>query len=1264
MTFKQPLRLGPAKVVVFQGRDKRPTLHIGYQPPTLKSWSAAPYQYEGGKWKVLDSTWGTATFTDGGDHFTIVVTKKDGENSLSSTIHASCVSKKTSKVFFQWKDATGTVYGVNFRTEDELATFAERFEQAIVQLKTALPTLADLPPPIALPPAIESTTSSSPSTPTSNQTPSPNSTLTAATTASLTLPPPIATGHLPASPNSSFNSKHSSSPRDADSPNSSSSSFNAALPPPALQSSKDGVTSPSITSPDSNRGSPVGSLRRTSSNTSNTSSPVEDRRSHTGEAIPTHEISLTFTVSSSQTLRPDMTPETRSKSHTLKTVKEKVKEESSSTFSSKKSKKGSFFGSVRKSKILDPSVSGIGVNIDTTEWPLLAMLPVSELSPRDLVVREMYTSEATYHAQLQSLVTGYIQPAKAEKVFTDFECKDIFSNVEILKKVSEDILKGLREPLDDWSPTQKVAYVLKNMAPVMKMYITYCINYDSSLAKLEESKKRNSVQNFLKSGEKENPSLQTLLITPVQRLPRWVLLLRELLRKTPPEHPDFDDITEAQTKISEIVGQLNENVRKSETVKKLNELLKDRTRFSGLEALVLPHREFLRDAPFELCIPSDQPKRSHWGVLFDDTLVLTYEVGHQGPSMVAVDIPLASAWVKMSSSIVEIVTPDFNFTTSPLGKDGDSQTNNAWINAIQEAQKNLFNNSHTVKQGLMCTEGGLRRFSHVFWRGERAKDSYDGEWVDGQMEGQGTYKSESFKYTGQFKNGKMHGQGLIEWTGGTSYQGDFDNNLPHGKGVLTSPYGVYTGEVLDARRWGQGTMKWTDGTFYEGQWYDDAMSGKGELRTADGRHVYTGEHSQGRFHGQGKLVTSEEMEYEGNWVEGMREGQGSMIYKQSGETYTGAWKANQRDGDGILTSNSGEKIYDGKWEKDRRNGRGKSFVDGIYEGYFVDDRREGRVGAIVWKNKDQYMGSWKSDKPDGKGRLSKANGEKYTGNFVEGFRHGEGETSLPASSFPPNSLPATVKPTDDVVTFKGTYNKNKRHGRGEWRSFTGELWSGEWVNDDPQGLMTVKRLDGSTYTVEFTLGRQKYPTVRVPMLRHEREGNGSTWTLDCRGSDTWMHLYLRFSRVKRQALDAVFVWLIVGDSANFDEYRTKYGALTNSAKDASCLAEKICKPLPIARAENLSLLGFGKRNAIRELITFVSRQLASSTAQGQHQAVARDMSADPQDGFSKDQEIMVENNEKVIRRGFCTLEKIESKTDEISFETWPVKRTNGYCTTL
>jgi hypothetical protein len=44
----------------------------------------------------------------------------------------------------------------------------------------------------------------------------------------------------------------------------------------------------------------------------------------------------------------------------------------------------------------------------------------------------------------------------------------------------------------------------------------------------------------------------SLLILPIQRIPRYEMLIRELLRKTPPRHPDYKDLNDAFAKIKAI----------------------------------------------------------------------------------------------------------------------------------------------------------------------------------------------------------------------------------------------------------------------------------------------------------------------------------------------------------------------------------------------------------------------------------------------------------------------------------------------------------------------------------------------------------------------------------------------------------------------------------------------------------------------------------------------------------------------------------------
>ncbi len=53
----------------------------------------------------------------------------------------------------------------------------------------------------------------------------------------------------------------------------------------------------------------------------------------------------------------------------------------------------------------------------------------------------------------------------------------------------------------------------------------------------------------------------SLLITPVQRIPRYTLLLKELLKHTPNSHPDYNDLALAYEKIMVTANVVNDSMK-------------------------------------------------------------------------------------------------------------------------------------------------------------------------------------------------------------------------------------------------------------------------------------------------------------------------------------------------------------------------------------------------------------------------------------------------------------------------------------------------------------------------------------------------------------------------------------------------------------------------------------------------------------------------------------------------------------------------------
>lgn len=168
-------------------------------------------------------------------------------------------------------------------------------------------------------------------------------------------------------------------------------------------------------------------------------------------------------------------------------------------------------------------------------------------------------------------------------------------------------------------------------------------------------------------------------------------------------------------------------------------------------------------------------------------------------------------------------------------------------------------------------------------------DWYDGEFVEGAMEGEGRYTygegrgvyvgtmkanemdghgryecvedeelGQSFVYTGDFEKGRMHGIGIMQMSCGDRYEGDFQNGLFDGEGEY-----VYA-----------------DGSTYKGGWHRGKMHHFGVFQSPVMERdveTYSGEWKNGKRHGKGVCevfdnVTKRRERQEGTWYDGERDG--------------------------------------------------------------------------------------------------------------------------------------------------------------------------------------------------------------------------------------------------------------------------------------------------------------------------------------------------------------------------------------------------------
>lgn len=114
------------------------------------------------------------------------------------------------------------------------------------------------------------------------------------------------------------------------------------------------------------------------------------------------------------------------------------------------------------------------------------------------------------------------------------------------------------------------------------------------------------------------------------------------------------------------------------------------------------------------------------------------------------------------------------------------------------------------------------------------KDVYEGQYVDGKRDGEGTYNyNNGDKYVGNFKEGKREGKGSYSFKSGATYTGEFKDNKFNGQGTYIFPNGnKYTGEFADNTFNGEGTLVAADGTVIHKGKFKDGKPVNGES-TAD-----------------------------------------------------------------------------------------------------------------------------------------------------------------------------------------------------------------------------------------------------------------------------------------------------------------------------------------------------------------------------------------------------------------------------------------------
>eukprot|EP00727_Mastigamoeba_balamuthi_P013980 m51a1_g9204 putative domain containing protein (531) ;mRNA; f:850-3162 len=241
---------------------------------------------------------------------------------------------------------------------------------------------------------------------------------------------------------------------------------------------------------------------------------------------------------------------------------------------------------------------------------------------RAKVIAEISSTEKTYVDKLNVIIQVFLEPLRKATVASAADVKTVFGDIEVIRNYNALMLESLQEARD----AKAIADLFSNqLAHYLKTYSSYINNYETSLQKVQTLKANSDFAKFLKKAEADSRctglNLESLLIMPVQRIPRYVLLLKELIKNTEKGDPALPLLESSVEKISALASLINQRKSEAESVALVYVI---QNQVTGLSEPLIdsPSRRFIKEGTVLQLDPQEKQEHELHVYLFNDVIVL------------------------------------------------------------------------------------------------------------------------------------------------------------------------------------------------------------------------------------------------------------------------------------------------------------------------------------------------------------------------------------------------------------------------------------------------------------------------------------------------------------------------------------------------------------------------------------------------------------------------------------------------------------------
>ncbi|XP_041746515.2 FYVE, RhoGEF and PH domain-containing protein 4a isoform X2 [Coregonus clupeaformis] len=329
------------------------------------------------------------------------------------------------------------------------------------------------------------------------------------------------------------------------------------------------------------------------------------------------------------------------------------------------------------------------------------------------IANELLKTERAYVTRLKLLDQVFCAKLMEEALKGTFPVdvvKNIFSNISSINTFhNQFLLPDLEKRMGEWESTPRLGDILQNLTPFLKMYAEYVKNFDKAMELLKQWTDRSPqfkaiIQDIQSQEACGSLTLQHHMLEPVQRVPRYEMLLKDYLKKLPQDDPDRRDAEKSLDIIAMAATHSNSAIRKSENLKKLLEIYE---MLGEEEDIVNAANEFIKEGHILKLAARNTSAMERYLFLFNNMLLYCVPKFSLGGPKYTVRTRIGIEGMK----VLETINEDYPHTFQVSGKErtlelqaSSEQDKDNWIKAFQETIEIFHQKNETFKSASKDVE--------------------------------------------------------------------------------------------------------------------------------------------------------------------------------------------------------------------------------------------------------------------------------------------------------------------------------------------------------------------------------------------------------------------------------------------------------------------------------------------------------------------------------------------------------------------------------